>query len=64
MNKGCPIHLVQATLGPSSIETTSWYLHANPSASNGLHLPCNRITLYNSYQQLNTSAGQVLGPID
>ncbi|MBD1938601.1 tyrosine-type recombinase/integrase [Microcoleus sp. FACHB-68] len=38
INKGCPIHLVQATLGHSSIETTGQYLHTNSSDSSGLHL--------------------------
>ncbi|MEG5172080.1 hypothetical protein [Microcoleus sp. B3-D7] len=33
-----PIHLVQATLGHRSIETTGRYLHANPTESSGLHL--------------------------
>jgi integrase/recombinase XerD len=39
LNRGVPIHLVQATLGHSSIETTGRYLHANPADSSGLHLP-------------------------
>ncbi|MBD2066299.1 site-specific integrase [Leptolyngbya sp. FACHB-671] len=39
LNRGVPIHLVQATLGHSSIETTGRYLHTNLFDSSGLHLP-------------------------
>ena len=39
LEHGAPIHLVQATLGHSSIATTSRYLHARPSDSSGLYLP-------------------------
>ena len=39
LEHGAPIHLVQATLGHSSIATTSRYLHARPSDSSALYLP-------------------------
>lgn len=38
LDRGCPIHTVQASLGHSSIETTQRYLHARPEDSSGLHL--------------------------
>ncbi|MHC2069748.1 tyrosine-type recombinase/integrase [Bremerella sp. T1] len=38
LDRGCPIHLVQATLGHSSISTTGRYLHARPSESSGEYL--------------------------
>jgi integrase/recombinase XerD len=39
LDRGCPIHLVQATLGHSSIATTGKYLHARPTDSSGNYLP-------------------------
>jgi integrase/recombinase XerD len=39
LDKGAPIQLVQATLGHSSVATTSKYLHARPSDSSALYLP-------------------------
>jgi len=39
LDRGAPIHLVQATLGHSSVATTSRYLHARPSDSSALYLP-------------------------
>lgn len=39
LDRGCPIHLVQATLGHSSISTTGRYLHARPTESSGRYLP-------------------------
>lgn len=39
LERGAPIHLVQATLGHSSVATTSRYLHARPSDSSALYLP-------------------------
>jgi integrase/recombinase XerD len=38
LDHGAPIHLVQATLGHSSISTTGRYLHARPSESSGDYL--------------------------
>lgn len=39
LDRGCPIHLVQATLGHSNIATTGKYLHARPTDSSGNYLP-------------------------
>jgi len=39
LDRGAPIHLVQATLGHSSISTTGKYLHARPTESSGDYLP-------------------------
>ena len=33
LERGAPIHLVQATLGRASVVTTSRYLHARPNQS-------------------------------
>ena len=38
LDRGAPIHLVQTTLGHSSISTTGRYLHARPSDSSGNYL--------------------------
>lgn len=39
LERGAPIHLVQATLGHASVSTTGRYLHARPSDSSALYLP-------------------------
>lgn len=39
LDHGAPIHLVQATLGHSSVATTGRYLHARPSESSSTYLP-------------------------
>jgi integrase/recombinase XerD len=39
LDRGAPIHLVQATLGHASITTTGRYLHARPKESSGRFLP-------------------------
>lgn len=39
LDRGAPIHLVQATLGHASITTTGRYLHARPNDSSGRFLP-------------------------
>lgn len=39
LDRGAPIHLVQATLGHASVSTTGRYLHARPSESSGFFLP-------------------------
>jgi integrase/recombinase XerD len=39
LDRGAPIHLVQATLGHASINTTGRYLHARPNDSSGRFLP-------------------------
>lgn len=38
LDRGAPIHLVQATLGHSSLQTTSRYLHARPGDSSSQYL--------------------------
>jgi len=38
LDRGAPIHLVQATLGHGSVATTGRYLHARPSESSGKFL--------------------------
>jgi integrase/recombinase XerD len=39
LDRGAPIHLVQATLGHASITTTGRYLHARPKESSSRFLP-------------------------
>lgn len=39
LDRGAPIHLVQATLGHSSVATTGRYLHARPADSSSRYLP-------------------------
>jgi len=39
LDRGAPIHLVQATLGHASITTTGRYLHARPNESSSRFLP-------------------------
>ena len=39
LDRGAPIHLVQATLGHASITTTGRYLHARPQDSSSRFLP-------------------------
>ncbi|MDB5325482.1 MAG: integrase family protein [Phycisphaerales bacterium] len=39
IERGAPIHLVQATLGHASISTTGKYLHARPGESSSRYLP-------------------------
>jgi len=43
LDHGAPIHLVQATLGHSSVATTSSYLHARPGDSSARFLALERI---------------------
>lgn len=38
LDRGAPIHLVQATLGHASVATTGRYLHARPTESSGRYL--------------------------
>jgi len=38
LERGCPIHLVQATLGHASVATTGKYLHARPTDSSSRYL--------------------------
>jgi integrase/recombinase XerD len=39
LDRGAPIHLVQAALGHSSVATTGRYLHARPTESSSSYLP-------------------------
>jgi integrase/recombinase XerD len=39
LDHSAPIHLVQATLGHTSVATTGRYLHARPNESSGFYLP-------------------------
>ncbi len=39
LDRGAPIHLLQKTLGHSSVAITEMYLHARPTDSSGLYLP-------------------------
>lgn len=39
LDRGAPIHLVQASLGHSSVATTGRYLHARPSDGSSRYLP-------------------------
>jgi len=39
LDRHAPIHLVQATLGHTSVATTGRYLHARPTESSSLYLP-------------------------
>jgi integrase/recombinase XerD len=38
LERGAPIHLVQATLGQASVATTGRYLHARPTDSSARYL--------------------------
>jgi integrase/recombinase XerD len=38
LDRGCPIHVLQQTLGRSSLATTSRYSHARPGDSAGLYV--------------------------
>jgi integrase/recombinase XerD len=44
LDHGAPLHLVQATLGHSSIATTSGYLHARPGDSSARFLTMTPVT--------------------
>ena len=38
LDRGAPVHVVQATLGHASLATVSRYTHARPSDGSGLYL--------------------------
>ena len=39
LDRGCPIHVVQAQLSHSSVATTGKYLHVRPSETSSKYLP-------------------------
>ena len=39
LDRGAPVHLVQATVGHASLATTSRYAHARPNDSSSRYLP-------------------------
>jgi integrase/recombinase XerD len=39
LDNGTPLHVLQATLGHSSLTTTSRYVHVRPDDSSSLYLP-------------------------
>lgn len=39
LDRGCPIHLLQADLGHASVSTSGKYLHSRPSDGSGKYLP-------------------------
>ncbi len=39
LDNGTPLHVLQATLGHSSLTTTGRYVHVQPDDSSSLHLP-------------------------
>jgi integrase/recombinase XerD len=39
LDRGAPAHLVQATVGHASLQTTSQYAHARPTDSSSRYLP-------------------------
>jgi site-specific recombinase XerD len=39
LDRGAPVHLVQATVGHASLTTTSRYAHARPNDSSSRYLP-------------------------
>jgi integrase/recombinase XerD len=39
LDNGTPLHVLQATLGHSSLTTTSRYMHVRPDDSSSLYLP-------------------------
>jgi site-specific recombinase XerD len=45
LDRGAPVHLVQATLGHASLATTGRYAHARPTASSGSFLGLAKVTL-------------------
>ncbi|MFB2771878.1 tyrosine-type recombinase/integrase [Pelatocladus sp. BLCC-F211] len=51
LNRGAPLHLVQNTLGHSSVATTSRYLHARPDDSSALYLNVQTKTTFDTTSQ-------------
>ena len=60
LDRGAPIHLVQATLGHSSVATTSRYLHARPDDSSARFLALERIPVESCEIDLLVSRGRVM----
>jgi integrase/recombinase XerD len=64
LDHGAPIHLVQATLGHSSVATTSAYLHARPGDSSSRFLAIERIPLESGRSALPLERTGVMNVID
>jgi integrase/recombinase XerD len=64
LDHGAPIHLVQATLGHSSVATTSRYLHARPGDSSARFLAVERIPLESCRSALLSERTGVMNVID
>src|SRR5690348_8869133 len=60
LDHGAPIHLVQATLGHSSVATTSAYLHARPGDSSARYLASNNFSIESSKSALQSSGTRVM----
>ncbi len=60
LDHGAPIHLVQATLGHSSVATTSSYLHARPGDSSARFLDLERFSPESSRIRLPLSPTGVM----
>src|SRR5713101_9626275 len=57
LDRGAPIHLVQATLGHSSVATTGRYLHARPGDSSARFLALERFPESRGIDLLVSRAG-------
>ncbi len=60
LDRGAPIHLVQATLGHSSVATTSVYLHARPGDSSARYLTVSRFPSESATSRLPLAPTRVM----